>query len=158
MEFLGQKFSQKRLFLIFRIVFNIIPSTFCTFFSQKCFFRTYLFQNTLLPNNVFIMLVLNFFGSSVISTDIQRGMITNLLGQLFICLGIFVISMYSQKLENQCFILYVNFLCKYDSFCFNHSYFHYYLLLWLLLRYDKFSRMSIFDQILFLFYTFTNIN
>ena len=38
LQFLEQKFLQKRLFLIFRIVFNNIPSTFCTFFSLKCIF------------------------------------------------------------------------------------------------------------------------
>ena len=38
LQFLGYSFLQKRLFLIFRIVFNNIPSTFRIFFSSKCIF------------------------------------------------------------------------------------------------------------------------
>ena len=59
-----------------------------------------------------------FFVSSVISTDIKKGIITNLLGYLFICLGISIISTYSRKMENQCFIYTSNSICKYDPFSF----------------------------------------
>ena len=62
------------------IIFNNTPIMLCTFFSSKFIFCTHLFQYSLLYNNVFVMHVINLFGRSVISTDIQKGNINNLLG------------------------------------------------------------------------------
>ena len=58
------------------------------------------------------------FDSSVINTDTHNGIITNLLGYFFICLGISIISTYSWKLEINVSFYTSNFICKYDSFSF----------------------------------------
>ena len=79
--------------------------------NVRTYFRTVYFIITYL-----LCLFSISFGSSVISMEIKKDIITNLLGEFFICLGSFVISMFSWKLENQYFILYAIFLCKYDSF------------------------------------------
>ena len=49
-------------------------------YVQNVFFRTYLFQNRFFIITYLLCLFLILFGSSVISTDIQKGIKTNLLG------------------------------------------------------------------------------
>ena len=59
-QFLQQKFSQKRLFLVFRIVSIIYQVHSLHSPVRNVFFCTYLFQNSLPNNSEFIMLVLSF--------------------------------------------------------------------------------------------------
>ena len=73
----------------------------------RTYFRTVYFIITCLLSLFSIL-----FGSSNIGTDIKKGIITNLLGYFFICLGSSIIIKYSLKLENQCFISYVKLHMK----------------------------------------------
>ena len=73
-------------------------------------FKMYFFVRTYSRTVYFIIMdvLCSFsilFDSSIIRTDIQKDIITSLLGYFFICLSSFVISTFSIKLENQCFIL-----------------------------------------------------
>ena len=82
-----------------------------------CFFRMYLFQNSLMKSAYFIIMYLigvffMLFGSSAISVDIQTGVIRNFQCYIDICLFSPIISTYSLNFENKCFILYVKFYIK----------------------------------------------
>ena len=66
LQFLEQKLLQKRLFLIFRIVFNNIQRGFCTLFSSKCIVLYVLISEQFndissLKNMTFNMFILNFY-------------------------------------------------------------------------------------------------
>ena len=59
-------------------------------FFVRAYFRTVYFIITYL-----LSLFSSLIGSSVIITDIQKGIITNLFGYFFVCLGSSIISTYS---------------------------------------------------------------
>ena len=76
LQFLEWKFSKKRLFLIFRTVFNIILSTLSTFYSFKCIFSYILISEQFMSTSHFsitylIYLFFIFIGTSVICMDIK---------------------------------------------------------------------------------------
>ena len=134
------------------------PPGMCSSVRNVCF-CTYLFHNSLLHNNVFIVLVLNFvrqfrhkYGHSKAHNNEFIRLVLNMSRQ-------FRHKNVQSKVGKSMFhfIRHFSYVSK-IHFLFNQSYLHYYLLLWLLFRSYRSYRISIFDQILFYFFTFTNRN
>ena len=117
------------------------------FFSSKFIFRTYLFQNSLLHNNLFIILVLNFvrifrhqYGHSNGNNNEFIRLVLHMSWQ-------FRHEYVQSKVGKSMFhfirqIPYVSTI----NFLINQSYFHYYLLLWILLWSYRLYLIWIFDS------------
>ena len=157
---LWNRSSHRNDYLGFLELFSIIYHAHSVRSSvQNVVFRMYLFQKILLHNNVFITLVLNVVRQFRHKYGHSKGH-NNEFIMLVLHMSRKFHHKYVQLKVGKSMFYFIRQISYVSTihFPFNQSYFHYYLLLWLLLSSYRFYRISIFDQILFLFFTLTNKN